>query len=301
MVCYAPLTAYYSREIGKSGKRGITFSRNASFSGSPLKLPCGQCIGCRLERSRQWAMRLMHEKRDHEFSSFVTLTYRDTDLPGSGTLVKRDLQLFFKRVRKKLGKCRYFAAGEYGETTKRPHYHAIIFGIDWKDRRLYSRPKGEPLYTSKVLDGLWGHGDCKIGDVTFESCAYVARYICDKVTGDAAGDWYSWVDNNGEIHEVLPEFVVMSRKPGIGMGWFQKYGKHAYELGSVVVNGREVRPPRFYDTKMEAIDPDRVKELSLLRRREAMKHREDNTPERRRVKERVAELTLKSLKERDVT
>lgn len=300
MVCYAPLTAYRSRDVGPTGKRGITFSRNASFSGEALKLPCGQCIGCRLERSRQWAMRLMHEKQFHDVSLFLTLTYRDADLPVGRTLVKRDLQLFMKRVRKKFGKCRYFAAGEYGETTKRPHYHMILFGIDFSDKRQYTRFSGQPLYTSKILDDLWGHGECKIGDVSFESCAYVARYICDKITGDAARDWYVSVDSDGEVHEVCPEFVVMSRRPGIGMSWFEKFGKHAYELGSVVVNNKEVRPPRFYDVKMDAIDPERVRELSLIRRREAMKRKDDNTPERRRVRERVALLQLKSMKERDV-
>ena len=109
MPCYCPITAYYGKDVSKTGKRRIVFSRDASFSGVTLKLPCGQCIGCRLEKSRQWAVRCMHEKQMHPFNEFVTLTYDDAHLPEGGALVKRHLQLFFKRLRKKFGKGVRFA------------------------------------------------------------------------------------------------------------------------------------------------------------------------------------------------
>lgn len=252
MPCYSPLTAFYSRDVGPSGKRGITFQRNSSHTGVPLRLPCGQCVGCRLERSRQWAVRCMHEKRMHADNVFVTLTYNDEHLPDDGTLVKRDLQLFMKRLRKLKGKgVRFYACGEYGESTKRPHYHLILFNCWFADRKYYKKsPRGDTLYTSKELSGLWAVdgkeiGFAVVGEVTFESCAYVARYICDKMTGPAAEDYYSWTDSDGVVHSVIPEFTNMSRRPGIGSTWYDKYGAEAYKHDSVIMNGKEIRPPRF--------------------------------------------------------
>lgn len=301
MPCFAPLEAYYSAVVGPSGKRGVTFDRNASFSGSVLKLPCGQCIGCRLERSRQWAMRCMHEKRFHRNSEFVTLTYEDSKLPEYGTLVKRDLQLFNKRARKAFGPFRFYACGEYGEQNGRPHYHSIMFGLELGDKRFYKRGKnGEDLYTSKSLERVWNHGLCVVGSVTFESCAYVARYIVDKITGERARDHYSIVDSDGIVHDRVAEFNVMSRRPGIGMAYYEKYGHEVYAHDSVVVNGREVRPPRFYDTKYEKVSPDQLTKLKKKRRRKALASRGDNTRDRLRVRAEVARLSLK-LKSRSVT
>lgn len=301
MVCYNPLTAFYSREIGKSGKRGITFSRNNSLSGEPLKLPCGQCIGCRLERSRQWAIRCMHEAKLHDRNCVVTLTYNDDSLPATGSLVKRDLQLFMKRLRKKHGKgIRFYACGEYGEINRRPHYHCILFNHDFDDKKPYKKSVvGDQLWTSNIAERIWGNGFAVIGEVSFESCAYIARYIVDKMTGPLAADWYSYVDADGEIISVVPEFTNMSRRPGIGSGYFDKFGAEVYIHDSVIMRGKEIRPPRFYDVKFEAIDAARLSKLKLKRRREALKHQADNTPERRRVKETVAVLGLNMWK-RDV-
>jgi len=230
-------------------------------------------------------MRCDHERKLHRVNSFLTLTYKD--LPNeAGSLVKRDLQLFFKRLRFLRGRFRYYACGEYGELNKRPHYHVILFGMDFRDKRFYKVFNGSNLYSSRDLEAIWGLGQCVIGDVTFESCAYVARYICDKMTGPVAPLYYQWTDyGTGEVHDILPEFTVMSRKPGIGMGWFEKYGDHAYQLDSVVCRGKEMRPPRFYDTKMELRDPELMVRLKAVRKRKALQHREDQTPERRKVKE----------------
>lgn len=288
MPCYTPLTGYYSADVGSSGKRGITFIRSASFSGVPLRLPCGQCIGCRLERSRQWAVRCMHERQLHAENVFVTLTYED--VPEGNTLVKRDLQLFMKRLRKKYGAgVRFYACGEYGDTTYRPHYHAILFNHWFDDRKFFKRGKrdGEVIFTSAKLDDIWGLGQCTLGDVTFDSAAYVARYVVKKITGPDAWQAYQWVDASGVIHDRVPEFTNMSRRPGIGSGWFAKFGNHSYAHDSVVMNGVEMRPPRFYDTRYELLDSDRLSMLKLARRRKAMKRREDNTPDRRRVREYV--------------
>lgn len=242
-------------------------------------------------------MRCMHEKRFHDHSWFVTLTYDDAHLPEHGTLVKADFQKFAKRLRFHRGRFRYYMCGEYGEKGGRPHYHMILYGLDFPDKKFYRNAgAGEVLYTSAELSEIWQNGFAVIGSVTFESCAYVARYIVDKVTGDRAEDWYSFVDENGEVVKLLPEYTDMSRRPGIGTAYFEKYGAEVYAHDSVIINGREVRPPRFYDNKLDAIDSKRLEALKLKRRRVAMKYREDNTPSRLRVRARVATLNLNQLK-----
>lgn len=252
MSCYSPLDAFRMPDKTESGKRRIVFGRDriAAYDvAQKLVIPCGQCVGCRLERSRQWAVRLMHEAQLHERSSFLTLTYKD--LPSGGSLNVRDVQLFMKRLRKSRGyaKLRFFQCGEYGERTFRPHHHMILFGEDFfSDRvQIEDSQSGLPQYVSPELDALWTHGRSTLGDVTFESAAYVARYSLKKVTGDRSEAHYK-----GR----RPEFVTMSRRPGIGAGWLEKFGiANTYNSDSVVMRGREMLPPKFYDKILEKVDP----------------------------------------------
>lgn len=298
MPCFHPLSGFYSKEVGKSGKRGITFDRGASFSGVRIPIPCGRCVGCRLEHSRQWAMRCLHEKRLHKDNCFVTLTYAPDKLPPYGTLVKRDLQLFMKRLRNARGSgVRFYACGEYGDVNRRPHYHAILFGVAFTDMVHQSTTKGgHKLYTSAELSRYWVDGFHTIGDVNFDTAAYVARYVMKKVTGPLAANHYDVVDGDGVVFRRLPEFTNMSRRPGIGSGWYKRYGAETYAHDNVVVNGKKVRPPRFYDGMLELTDPTRLLELKKERKLRAALHRADNMVDRRRVRERVTELTLKQLK-----
>lgn len=291
MPCYSPLRAFYTAEKGVSGKRGITFDRNASFSGEPLRLPCGQCIGCRLDRSLQWAVRCMHEKQLHTRSSFVTLTYDNEHLPEGGTLVKRDHQLFMKKLRKEYGNgIRFYMCGEYGEKSFRPHYHYIFFNHDFDDKKYYAQAKrGEKLYTSEKISELWDKGFNVIGDVTLESCAYVARYVVKKITGERADDHYRVVSTDGVIVDRVPEFTCMSRRPGVASSWYEQYGVQSHKSGDfAVMEGKRVRMPRFYDTRYEVVDKDGLEVLKVRRRRNARRHRADNTPDRRKVREKVA-------------
>lgn len=286
VACYHPIRGYYGRSVNPdTGSRPIVFNVNQSFSGIPLDIPCGQCIGCRLERSRQWALRIMHEKRLHAESAFLTLTYSPVNLPRNGSLVVRDLQLFMKRLRKRRPTgLRFFACGEYGEHTLRPHYHVLLLNTCFPDQRVWKQSGRHQSYVSVELGDLWMHGDHLIGDVTFQSAGYVARYCTKKVTGPAAEAHYG---------DRCPEFVVMSRKPGIGFPWFEKFYKEAYKADSAIVDGKEVRLPRFYDTKFEDVDADTFEVIKKARRRAALRlGREDNTPERRRVRERFEELKL---------
>jgi len=295
MPCFSPLTGYKSAQLTKNGKRKLVFT--GGFSDLPVTVACGQCIGCRLERSRQWATRCLHEAQLHATSSFVTLTYCDNSLPLGGTLIKKHFQDFMKRLRKKYGKVRYFHCGEYGETSNRPHYHALLFGLDFPDKTFHTENgQGNTIYKSDTLNTLWGHGFCTIGDVNFETAAYTARYILKKVTGEAAQAHYSTVDPaTGEIITRLPEYITMSLKPAIGQGWFDQFSSDVYPDDFVVVRGKTIRPPRFYDRKYALQNPAAAEKIKYRRIRNGALHKADNTPERLAVKRQVKLSQIKSL------
>ncbi|AXH75474.1 MAG: replication initiator protein [Microviridae sp.] len=292
MPCFGPLTAY--RPKAGASSRKLVFRLDKSEDGLRVMVPCGRCTGCRLERSRQWAMRCMHEVRMHNMSSFVTLTYNDEWLPEGNTLVLPDLQKFMKRLRKVTGDgLRFYACGEYGDSNGRPHYHVLLLNYDFDDRRYYRLAKrGERLFTSATLDGLWSSdgrnmGLAVVGDVSFDSCAYVARYIMKKRLG---GRDFKIDPETGVV--LLPEFTVMSRNPGLGTGYVEKYGNEVLAFDSVVVNGREVRPPRFYDTKLDGIDPVRMDAIRCERKARVVPS--EGTSRRLRAKEEFLEAALKS-------
>lgn len=250
-----------------------------------LELPCGLCSGCRLERSRQWAVRCMHEAQMHEVNCFVTLTYKDTGY----SLVPRDLQLFLKRLRREVGKLRFFACGEYGELHSRPHFHACIFGYRFADLvYLKKSGSGAKIYTSAMLDRIWSHGLCSVGDVTFESAAYVARYVMKKELGSDVGRMREILDvESGEILEREHEFCRMSLKPGIGFPWLKRFSSDVYPHGLVVVNGMEASPPKYYDKWFKSVSPEAFAALAARRIAGADEVFEDNSPRRLRVKETV--------------
>ena len=270
MPCYKPLSAYQSLHEDARGKREVVFGNCVDSKGracAPILLPCGQCIGCRLERSRQWAVRIMHEASLHERNCFLTLTFNDEHVPSDYSLNVGTFQKFMKRYRKLCGPVRFFHCGEYGELNFRPHYHAIIFGHDFPDKIQSNVSANNPLFVSPTLNRLWPFGFASIGDVTFESAAYVARYITKKVTGDLAESHYQRViEATGEIVNVAPEYTTMSRRPGIGAGWFDKFGGEVYPLDRVVMRGREMRPPRAYDQYLEARDIEIFKALKDKRK-----------------------------------
>ena len=295
MPCYHPLSAYQCAD------GSIVFQERRWFNTvKTLSLPCGQCIGCRLERSRQWAMRCMHEAQLHEKNCFITLTYDNTHLPSDGSLHYEDFQLFIKRFRKKLGntRIRYYMAGEYGENFGRPHFHACIFGYDFHDKKLWQRsPSGSMLYRSADLETLWPFGYSSIGDVNFESAAYVARYIMKKVTGNNAKTHYKQTDQEtGEITNRKPEFNKMSLKPGIGYDWYKKYKNDVYPHDYVIIKGKKVKPPKFYDKKYKTDYPYEYDEILYKREINGKLNSEDNTPERLVVKEQVQQAKLHKLK-----
>ena len=294
MPCYHPMQGYRSRADGKT----IVFNPTHGWVDRPLTIPCGQCVGCRLERSRQWAVRCVHEASLYEDNCFITLTYNNESLPEDGSLNKKHFQDFMKRLRKKYKnkKIRYYHCGEYGDKNFRPHYHAIIFGLQFDDQKLFTVNNGEKLYTSEKLEKLWPFGFSTIGTVTFESAAYVARYVMKKVNGKNAKNHYERVDSNtGEIYSLVPEYNTMSRRPGIASGWFDKYKDDVYPSDNIHLRDKTFRPPKFYDKMYEHLMPNEMEKIKKQRMINMQKHATDNTADRLAVKEQVKNAQLNKL------
>ncbi len=279
MVCFHPLTAYRA----PGGK--IVFNPKGGFHDLPVELACGQCDGCRWERSRMWATRCVHEAQMHSKNCFITLTYSPEHLPPGGGLMLEDWQKFAKRLRHKCGRFRYFMCGEYGEENLRPHYHACIFGLDFiADRSLWKADSVSPLFLSPLLSQTWGLGFASVGALTFKSAAYTARYVMKKAPS-GADDYCREVDKRtGEVSYVRPPFVTMSRRPGLGSTWFAKFKSDVYPSDECVVEGKRLRPPRFYDLKL---GDDELDVYKVKRRRALVNHGKDLTPERLVVREKV--------------
>lgn len=294
MACFHPLSAF-ARVSGQTGSLKIAFSP----PGDPLQLPCGQCIGCRLDRSLQWACRCMHEASLYDDNCFITLTYDDDNLPVDGSLDKSHFQKFMKRLRKRFRgrSIRYYHCGEYGDKFGRPHYHACLFNFDFTDKELFSVRKGVRLYTSGVLSDLWKFGVSSVGDLTFESAAYVARYCLKKKNGADAEYYYERIDEDtGEILFLEPEYTTMSRRPGIGHSWFSEFSSDVFPWDEVIVRGRVSKPPRYYDSKYEIMDPDGFAEMKEKRKQKALRMAKDNTPSRLHAREVVKLAQVKMLK-----
>lgn len=304
MACFNPVPAY------RTDSGDVVMVERGSIRAT-LTLACGRCTGCRVERARQWTVRVMHEASLYEENCFVTLTYAPEHLPADGSLRYRpDFQNFLKRLRRHFScRCvgashgsdcrarniRFFMCGEYGEEGNRPHYHAALFNVDFREDAYVWKDSGSGhvVYRSPTLERLWPFGSSSFGALTQESAAYVARYAMKKVYGDLADEHYKDVDREtGEVTWRVPEFTHMSLKPGIGAGWFSKFRGDVFPHDRVVVGGVESRPPRYYDTLMKRLDRDLVEELKMAREARARERWQDNTPERLASRETVAKARL---------
>ena len=222
-------------------------------------LKCGQCIECRLAYSREWAIRITHEQMMHEKSCMLNLTYDDDHLPLHGQLVKADLQKFFKRMRKSGYKFRYVASGEYGDASRRPHFHIALFGQDFDhDRVRFGSSNGDSTYISKTVSRHWHQGNHLIGTLNFESAAYIARYILKKIkASDKLSPLPLHINQlDGEIIFPNPEFLIMSK--GISKGWFNDYFmSDVFPTASVLtVQGSRAPVPRYYKTLLKELGHD---------------------------------------------
>lgn len=241
MPCYKPII---KAETTK-------YKNNNRLRGKMIRIPCGRCIGCRLEYSRQWAMRCYHESMVWKQNCFITLTYNPDHLPSDGSIHRSHLQKFVKRLRKKIWPkgVRYYGSGEYGPGLGRPHYHMCLFGYDFEDKKIHEYGKGSlpgknnrsgefDVYWSPTLEKIWGQGFCTVGEMTFESAAYCARYVTKKINGPLEKEHYKGL---------TPEFSLMSQKPGLGEPFLNRYYNEVYPKDFVVINGKKYKPCRFYD------------------------------------------------------
>lgn len=363
MPCYHPITAFRPSDGGP-----IFFDRT-KIDAEEIQLPCGQCHGCRIRRSTEWAIRCIHEAQMHDHNCVVTLTYDDQHLPQDYSLRHYDVQCFIKRLRRHAharvkqsitsglvcnpagdaaratipprnptyrrgGNCQdkinteaqsvclqtprrhadvlqtlkraagitppeilYYSGGEYGEIHGRPHYHAAFFGIDFYDRIYREKTRaGTKVFTSPTLDKLWGMGFASVGDLNFQSAAYIARYIMKKRTGDARKQDYEILDiETGELQYRKKEYNAMSRRRGIGHTWLQRYQADIYPHGKVIARGKTLPTPRYYDKKFADIDQLASEQLQYVRYVEQLARQHDHTPARLAVQEEVAKAKTKSL------
>lgn len=231
----------------------------------------------------------------HPRNCFINLTFDDEHLPEDYSVNVRHLQLFMKKLRDRFPhKIRFYACGEYGPLNLRPHYHAILFNHDFEDKVLWqTTDRGDRLYTSKLLEEIWGHGFCTLGDVTYQSAGYVAQYCMKKINGDRASTHYIRTHPRGYVVTVKPEFSVQSRRPGIGTTWFEKYKTDAFPSDFLVIEGKPHSVPSFYTKKLQEEELTKIKRR---RKKNALPRKADNTPARLRVRETVKASRLSTLK-----
>lgn len=292
MTCFHPLRAY------RAPRGGITFNRNSALiEGLKLEVPCGHCRGCRVDKAREWAMRCAHEAKCWPHNSFVTLTYNPEKLPADGSVSKRVMQTFMKRLRKAYGEktIRFFGAAEYTPINRLPHYHILLFNQFFEDQRLFKNNKqNQPLYTSQILERLWPFGFSTIGNVNYQTARYAAQYSLKKITGDRSPEHYTWPHPiHGYLIRAEPEFALMSRRPGIGHTWFERYKSDCYPSDFLIVDGKKHPVPKYYDLKLKKENERQLTRLKRARKKSSRANAENNTPARLRVREVLLEEKLK--------
>ncbi|WNK13868.1 MAG: replication initiator protein [Microvirus sp.] len=252
MACYHPIPAYLE---------GGQVKLWPPLGSANTNLPCGGCIGCKTDKATDWARRAEHEAKSWKHNCFLTLTYRDEELPPNGHLRPDDLQKFTKRLRAAhsrghpaiatahLGKLRYLACGEYGDRKGRPHYHMLGFNIDFND----THEVAKDLRESALVSDLWPAGQHKIGNLTGASANYVAQYTLKKIGKTDC-------DADGVVRPA--PFLRASLKPAIGNAWLQKY-KHDLRMGYLVTEGQRGRIPRSYLQQLQRMDNQLLAEIKL--------------------------------------
>lgn len=296
MACIDPLIAFYDHRVSVLNPLKILRKDRVYCGGlsareyrdqlcfgvrtlEAMDLPCGQCIECRLKQSREWANRLVMESKTSKSALFLTLTYDDDHLPhsdlGFPTLCKEDLRKFNKDLTKWLSRKfdlpspRHFECGEYGSLTGRPHYHSIHFNLDPNilDLKPYKTNfRGDPFFTSVILTKIWGKGFVVVGNFSWDTAAYVARYVTKKLTGEKEKERFQ------RFHQ-LQEFVCMSNRPGIGFQYFLDNSTGIYFSNDgdcyIPVRGR-VRAPRYFDKLFGVCHPEKLLDIKFLRQKKAI-------------------------------
>ncbi len=291
MACYSPLKGW------KNTRGALVFKRSSHTVGK-MEVACGQCLGCRLDRTLMWAMRIVHEASMYEHAHgncFVTFTYRSKDectrkqynqghyVPADYSLNYHHFRDFIKRLRRHFPqKIRYFHCGEYGEENLRPHYHACLFNCSFDDQYVYQQQEGLTTYESETLQNLWPYGFCTIGALNFETASYTAGYILKKITGNRAEDTYLRNDAYGVAYWVKPPYITMSLKPGIGEKFYQKFKTDFFPSDESPVPGKGIinQVPRYYETILKSEDETMFGVVRSLRQLYYQAHKEDFTSAR---------------------
>lgn len=282
MACLSPRKAWKAYLPNPTGKHSLVFSPRKGSKSTFMHVPCGQCIECRLEKSRQWALRCQKEAELYDANCVVTLTYDQANLPKNGSIQNEDVQLFMKRLRERMrgstmvidkdGKAtwpiRSYGCAEYGEKWGRPHYHIILFNLDFPDKT--EDPEMDPgeykYYVSETLDQLWDMGKTQIMDLNFETAAYVARYVTKKINGPGHTRVHVY---EGKFVPIADErSIAVSRRPGIGKRWYEKNKQHIYKQDTVFERGMQMRPPKYFDSLFEKDNPDGFLRVKQKRKRE---------------------------------
>lgn len=325
MACYKPLKAYGVKRRYNDGtysKREIVWNdkdiRPQDIAGD-MEIPCGQCIGCRLDYSRQWANRCMLEAQDHEHNSFLTLTYNNENIPLSevvdtktgevkpiSSLNPEHTKNFIKKLRRHYKYhynhegIRFYLCGEYGDKTNRAHYHVLLYNCPINDKKFHKTTEAGILWTSETIEKIWGMGNIMVADMTWETCAYTARYMMKKQKGRDAKEYY---ENLG----IIPEFCRMSLKPGIGKNYYEKNKDKIYKYDEIILTGSKgkaikVKPPAYYDRMYDIEQPDEMEEIRANREylaEQAETNKSKRTTisrkEQREIEERAKEETIKAL------
>ena len=294
MPCYKPLKAWRD-----ASRRGITFNPGKGYIDQPIQIPCGQCLACRAEKARQWGIRCAKELMQHEQNCFITLTFDNerADPLKTISLDKKDFSNFMKRLRKntKTPGIKFFHCGEYGEKNSRPHHHAILFGIDFPDKVAIKDSKlGHKQFTSEILLKAWqNQGDVTVSEANYQTAAYIAKY-CSKVWTESKAS----PKTREEIYMgVTPPYISMSRGgtngKGIGYGFYQKFKHETYRDDNVCINGKRMKPPKYYDNLYKEEQPKHLAALKGKRQQLAEGHEDYGNIDRLREKELYHELSTK--------
>lgn len=327
MSCTRPLRAWESTHVWPSGKPKLVFHpAKAADPTLPIPLPCGKCDSCKMDRAKDWALRCVKEASLYEENIFLTLTYDAENLPPDLSLNKEHFTTFIRAVRDKYRdthpKIRFFMCGEYGNPTPennfiaRPHYHALIFNFAFPDQKLeYRRADGDAVYSSESCTKLWGKGLIHIAAVNEKTAGYCARYTLKKTnsedlktidpeTGLEPYEVYNPITDT--YHRVEPEYVNMSRRPGIGKEWYDKFQTDMHDGRLYITHSRDfaskklkpviVKNPVYFDKLRERENPELQKEIVDARKQKAIENAENHSYDRLRAKEVILRQRISQLK-----
>lgn len=316
MPCFYARDAWQIRE----GEKLVFTKPNAPAT--HYKVPCNYCLGCVIQQSIHWQVRIMHELSMHESALFVTLTYEPRKEPPNGDLNFEHHRLWIKRLRRAYPEVnlRYFTAGEYGGTNAHPHYHAIIFGLELPDLVVHDQNRfGQKRYTSEKMTALWGKGHVIIGEVSHQSARYVASHM-EKALKDLGGMWTQ--DDNGiyvrtsyrtrdpetgRVIELTNPQTRQSRRPGIGASWLDKYYdscKHGHIMfrenrknlldKKASIKMRKYQIPPYYLARLKETHPELAAKIKEAARKFVNDeyNRWNSSPERMAIREKCLQAKL---------